>query len=122
MRAKRALSSFRAPDEPGAEQRAWELVQRAYRAREREPAHSTRFYGLPALALAVVVLVGALVLSPAGATVDRLISRALGVPHAAPTLSSLPATGRLLVSGSDGAWSVAGNGLTTRLGSWTEAS
>jgi hypothetical protein len=61
-------------------------------------------------------------LSPAGATVGHLISRALGVEHAVPALSSLPTHGRLLVSGSGGTWTVASDGSTRRIGSWEEAS
>jgi hypothetical protein len=70
----------------------------------------------------LVVLVCALALSPAGATVGRLIDRALGVRHAAPALFSLPATGRLLVSGPGGTWTVGSDGSSRRIGSWTDAS
>ncbi|MGH2909779.1 MAG: WD40 repeat domain-containing protein, partial [Solirubrobacteraceae bacterium] len=63
-----------------------------------------------------------LALSPAGATVGRLIGRALGVRHAAPALFSLPAPGRLLVSGPGGTWTIAANGSARRIGRWSAAS
>ncbi len=120
MKARRALTRLRAPDELGAEQRAWDVVRSAYQ--ERVPAPGRRSHRLPVLAFVVAVLVAAVALSPAGATVERAIRRALGVQHAAPALFSLPAPGQLLVSGPGGTWTVAGDGSARRLGSWTQAS
>ncbi len=120
MSAKRALATVHAPDERGAEERSWAVVRSAYR--ERVPSAQRRPHLRPALALAAALLGGAVALSPAGATVGRLITRALGVQHAAPALSSLPASGRLLVSGPGGTWTVAANGSTLRLGPWSQAS
>lgn len=120
MSAKRVLTGVRAPDERAAEHRAWEVVSSAYRA--REPSTGVRSKRRAALVLAVAVAVGAVALSPAGATVRRLITRALGVQHASPTLFSLPAPGRLLISGLEGTWSVAADGSTRRLGAWSQAS
>lgn len=120
MSAKRAVTRFRAPDEAGAEERAWEVVHSAYQ--ERAPSQRRTTDGRPVIAFVAVVLVGALALSPAGATVGRLISRGLGVQHAAPALFSLPSSGRLLVSGPEGTWTVAADGSTRRLGAWTQAS
>jgi hypothetical protein len=117
---KRALTRVRAPDEPGAEERAWAVVRSAYH--ERAPWQRRSSHRWPVLGFAAVVLVGALALSPAGATVGRLITRALGVQHVAPALFSLPAPGRLLVSGAGGTWTVATDGSTRRLGPWTQAS
>lgn len=119
--AGRALKGVRAPDEPGAEERAWETVRALYleqprTARRRSHAHRA---GAFAVGLAVV---GAIALSPAGATVGRLVTRALGVRHAAPAPLSLPSPGRLLVSGPAGTWTIAGDGSATRLGSWRQAS
>jgi hypothetical protein len=71
---------------------------------------------------ALIVLIGAFAFSPAGATVGRLIDRALGVPHAAKALFSLPAAGRVLLSGPGGTWSVSADGASRRLGSWSQAS
>jgi WD40-like Beta Propeller Repeat len=117
---RRALARFRAPDEVEAEERAWVVVRSAYQ--ERVPSARRTSYRRPALAVVAVVIAGGLALSPAGATVGRLITRALGVQHAAPALFSLPAPGRMLVSGPGGTWSVAADGSTRRLGAWTEAS
>ena len=120
MSAKRALTRLRAPDEPGAEERAWEVVRSAY----REQALSTA--GHPrrrlALALALGALLAGVVLSPATANVTRLITRALGVEHASHALVSLPAQGRLLVAGQGGTWSIGADGSTHRLGPWRQAS
>jgi len=121
VNAKRALTRFRAPDEPGAQVRAWPAIRSAYQ--DRLPVAERRSYRRPASALAAgLVLLGALALSPAGATVGHLISRALGVEHASPALSSLPAPGRVLVSGPGGTWTVAPDGSARRLGPWAQAS
>jgi hypothetical protein len=110
---------MRAPDEHGAEQRAWDVVRSAYRERPAARAHRSRW---PlALIPALVAVVGGLALSPAGATVSRLIRQALGVPHAARALYSLPAPGRLLLSGPGGTWTVSADGSSRRLGSWRQA-
>jgi hypothetical protein len=120
MSAKRALSRFRGPDERGAEHRAWEVVRSAYH--DRVPSQRRTFPRRSVLALAALMLAGTLALSPAGATVGRLITRALGVQHAASALSSLPAPGRLLISGESGSWTVAADGSSRRLGPWPQAS
>ncbi len=120
MSAKQALRELRAPDERGAEQRAWEVVCADFEQRVTVPGRRSR--RTQALALAGVMAVGAVALSPAGATVGRLIGRALGIEHAARALFSLPAPGQLLVSGPSGAWTVAANGSARRLGPWTQAS
>ena len=118
---KRALREFRAPDEGGAQRRAWSVVRDAYV--EREPARGrTRTRAQLALVPALAVIAGGLVLSPAGATVGRLITKAFGVRHAAPMLSSLPSAGRVLVSGPGGTWTAAADGSLRHLGDWTQAS
>jgi WD40-like Beta Propeller Repeat len=127
-RAPEMLREFRAPDEAGAEQRAWRVVQAAYA--EQDPVPKTRSRRGLALApgLALIVAAG-VALSPAGATVGRLgatvsslITRALGVRHAAPMLSSLPSPGRVLVSGPGGTWTAAADGSLRHLGAWSQAS
>lgn len=121
--AQHRLREFRAPDEGGAEQRAWTVVRSAYLDREPAPV---RRRGRPALRLATapvaaLIIVGVL-LSPAGATVKRLIRHALDVRPAAPALTSLPAPGRLLIAGSGGTWTVATDGSIRHLGPWRQAS
>jgi WD40 repeat protein len=121
VRAERTLARFCAPDEPGAEERAWDVVRSAYAQRTpvgRRRSHRRTAGGL----IAALVVGGAVALSPAAATVGHLIGRALGVEHAAPALSSLPAPGRLLVSDSGGTWTVGPDGSTRRIGPWREAS
>lgn len=120
MNLERELSRLRAPDEDGARQRAWEVLRVA--DREHTPVNRRRARRTMALAPAVITLVAALALTPAGATVSRLISHALGVPHAARALVPLPAPGRLLVSAHGETWIVSADGARHRLGAWREAS
>jgi WD40 repeat protein len=110
----------RAPDEPATQQRAWEVVRSAYE--DHVPSPRRHDHRRVALVLAIAALVGALALSPAGAAVSGLVTRALGVQHAAPALFSLPAPGRLLISGPGGTWAIAADGSTRRLGPWPQAS
>ena len=116
---RRALTGVRAPDEYQAEERAWAVVRSAYR--ERVPSPPKTSNRRLVIALAVATLAGAVALSPAGATVGRLITRALGVRNASTALFSLPAQGRLLVSGAGGTWTVAADGAARRLGPWPQA-
>lgn len=121
MNAKRALSKVRVPDELGAEERTWDVVRSAYQ--QSAPRARRQTVRRPAgIAAVAVVVAGLLALSPAGATVSRLVDRAFGVPHAARALVSLPARGRLLLSGSGGTWIVAADGSARRVGPWREAS
>jgi hypothetical protein len=120
MSIRRRLARVRAPDEGAAEERAWTVVRAAYAERlpvRRRPPRA-RLLLVPALAALVV----GIALTPAGATVGRWIRHALGEPHAAAALFSLPAPGRVLVSGNDGAWIVGAGGSKRRLGSWPQAS
>jgi hypothetical protein len=120
MNARRVLREAHAPDEQAAQQRAWSVVSAAYSAGGAlAPARSRRAAAL--LAPAVALLVVVLALSPAGASVRRWISQALGEPHAAPALFSLPAPGTILASGPHGSWTVAADGSARRLGAWTHA-
>lgn len=122
MSVEKDLAALQAPDEPTAQTRAWAVVRSAYREREHAPITRGRPRWRLALPPALIATVAALTLTPAGATVGRLISHALGVPHAARALFSLPAPGRLLVSGPGGAWIVSADGSRRRLGPWRQAS
>ena len=114
--AERALIGVRAPNEPGAEERAWTTVKAAYLERPRStPARRRR--PLAAVPL-VAACLAAVALSPAGATVTRIINRAFSPPHIARmTGLSLPAPGRVLVSSARGTWIVSAGGSVRRLGS-----
>ena len=118
---KKQLREFRAPDETGAESRAWDVVRSAYLEREQVVARRRPRWRL-AVAPVAAVMIAALALSPAGASVRRFITRALGEQHAAPALFSLPSSGRILVSGPGGTWTAAADGSTRRLGPWPQAS
>jgi hypothetical protein len=110
---------FEAPQEREAEERAWAVVRRAYA--EREPVAWTRRHARPLVAGAVVAAAVAAVLSPPGRSVVHSLRKAVGVQHAQTELSSLPAPGRLLVSGSGGTWIVNQDGSRRRLGSYRDA-
>ena len=118
--AKRRLREFRAPDEVGAESRAWDVVRSAHLEREATRSRRPRWH--LAIAPAVAVVIAALALSPAGATVRRFITHTLGEQHAAPALFALPSPGRILVSGPGGTWIASADGSTRSLGSWSQAS
>jgi hypothetical protein len=118
---KNRLRDFRAPDETAAEERAWTAVRAAYLDREPVQAGAHALRRLVIAPVAALVVAG-LLLSPAGATMTRLITHALGARHAAPVLVSLPSPGRILVSGPGGAWIAAADGSTRHLGPWREAS
>jgi DNA-binding beta-propeller fold protein YncE len=80
MIARRALKRFRAPHEREAEDRAWLIVRAAYRQRDvaGRPARARRPLALMA---ASILIVSAGALSPAGATVGRLVDHALERSH-----------------------------------------
>ena len=120
MNVKRALREVRAPDEAQAQARAWEVIAAAYR--EGAPAVRSRRRWQLALVPALIAVAAALTLTPAGATVSRLISHALGVAHPARALFSLPAPGRLLISGPGGTWTVTADGTRRHLGGSQDAS
>jgi hypothetical protein len=120
VNAKRALIRVRAGDERGGEERAWAVVRSAYRERTPVATRSNRWR--VALIPALVALLAAVALSPAGATVGNLIRQALGVPNAARALFSLPAPGRLLLSAPGGTWTVSADGSARRVSGFAEAS
>ncbi len=104
------------------EQRAWEVVRRAYEERTPQPRRGLHPAILPALVVLAAVIVAA-VLSPPGRAVFERVREAVGVEHADPALFSLPAPGRLLVVSTDGGgvWLVRDNGFKRRLGSFADA-
>lgn len=104
-----------------AEERAWEVVRRAYEERIATPRRTAPSNKLVVAGVAAAVLAGA-VLSPPGRAVLGDLRESVGVEHAQPGLFSLPAPGRLLVASEAGAWVVADDGSRRRLGDWRDAS
>ena len=104
------------------EDRAWEVVRRAYEERIRTPRRTTPSNRLLLAGVAAAVLAGA-VLSPPGRAVLGDLRESVGVEHAAPALFSLPAPGRLLVVSGEGGgvWVVNGDGSKRRLGDYEDA-
>jgi hypothetical protein len=116
------LRSLRAPDEAGSEARAWDAVRSLYAERPPVRRRRRRPRGRLLLVPVLAALVGVLALTPAGAAVHRWLDRTLGVPHASNELFSLPAPGRILVSGPGGTWTISADGAKRRLGGWHQAS
>jgi hypothetical protein len=119
----RELREARVPVDPEAERRGLEVVLAAYG--ERQPRRRPTALPRLGLALATAVLLAALILSPAGASVrdwvDDVFSAAPPpAPHAG--LAEIPGGGRLLVQGSGGPWVVEPGGGRHRLGDYEEAS
>ena len=105
------------------EERAWEIVRRAFD--ERTPPRARRRRGRVVAGVAAVVLaavIGAALSSPGRAVFQR-VREAVGVEHAAPAIVSLPGGGRLLVVSAErgGVWVVEPDGLKRRLGTYADA-
>jgi hypothetical protein len=111
---------FRAPDEHGAQERAWEVVCAAYE--QREPVSWPRRHWQPLVAVALVAAVVAAAFSPPGRSVVHSLRRAVGVQRAEQGLFSLPAPGQLLVTSREGAWLVHADGSKRLLGRYRDAS
>jgi hypothetical protein len=106
-----------------AEERAWEVVRRAFDERTPQPGRhrSHRLaIGIVVAALAVAALA---IASPPGQAVFERMREAVGVEHAEPALFSLPSPGRLLVvsTGHGGVWLVHSNGFKRRIGPYEDA-
>jgi hypothetical protein len=110
---------FEAPHELEAEERAWQVVGAAYES--RVPVSWPRRHSRPLVAGALVAAAVAAVLSPPGRSVVHSLRKAVGVEHARTELFSLPAPGRLLVSGRGGTWIVNADGSRRRLGAYRDA-
>ena len=97
---------------PPEEERAREVVRRAYEERTPQPRHARSRVLIPALVRPRGAIAAA-VLSPPGRAVFERVRQAVGVEHADPALFSLPAPGRLLVVSTDGGgvWLVRDNGF-----------
>ncbi len=119
-RLRGELRAARPPRVDAAERRAWEVVRAAHAA--RAPIRPSRAVRRLALAAAAAVVAAALALTPAGAKmgdwIDNVVSPA---PEATrPSLTELPAPGRLLVVADGGAWLVRDDGARDRLGRFSD--
>src|SRR5439155_15169925 len=113
------VKDFRAPGESEAAKRSWQVVRAAYET--REPVSWPRRHARPLVAGALVAAAVAAVLSPQGRSVVHSLRKAVGVEHAQTSLFSLPAHGRLLVTGRGGTWIVRADGSRRRLGDYQDA-
>jgi anaphase-promoting complex subunit 4 len=119
VNVKRTLQDV--PIDDAAEARAWAVVQAAYEHRVPARVERRRWPLVAASAVGAAVLAAA-VLSPPGRAVVDAVRRSIGIEHATPALFRLPAGGRLLVSGTGGAWVVSADGSKRRLGDYRQAS
>jgi hypothetical protein len=118
---KRELERIEIPDEHGARERAWRVVDAAFAA--RDPVERAPRRLVPAIVLAVVVVAAAAAAlsAPGRAVIDEL-REAVGIERAQPALFSLPTGGQLLVSSDAGVWVVQQDGSRRLLGEFREAS
>lgn len=109
-----------APGEREAGERSWDVVREAYDERIRLPR---RRDWRPVVAVAVGTVVLAAAFTPPGmAVLDSIRDAVRGAENAKPALFSLPASGRLLVNSTEGAWVVQPDGSKRLLSGYREAS
>jgi hypothetical protein len=131
-RLRQLLREARVPDPGSTEARSRRVVLAAFE--DHRGRGWTRYSGTSstalrsrrarfALALAIVTLLAALLLSPAGASVRHWIGDAFtaGVPGADRDLSGVPGGGELLVQSRHGPWVVDGDGSRRLLGRYDAA-
>jgi hypothetical protein len=119
-RVRQALRQMPVPDEAGAAERAWRVVDAAFESREPVPWSRRHRGPLVALVAAGTIIVAALT-PPGMAVVDRFRD-AVGREPSQPALVELPAPGRLLVLSPDGPWVVHDDGSKRLLGDYGDAS
>jgi hypothetical protein len=112
------MAATRVPGDEQARERTWAVVSRAFE--RRPPAHRPR--ARPAIALAVVLALGAAALAPPGQAVRRWVDDVVSSDEQPSPLGRLPASGRLLVVSPGGPWVVERDGLQRRLGDYADAS
>jgi len=107
-----------------AEDRAWEIVRRAFEERTIPPRrHPARRPLVLALAVVVLAALAAAAVTSPGRALVHSVREAVGVEHASPALFSLPAPGRLLVVSAErgGVWLVERDGSKRKLGPYDDA-
>ncbi|HEY6672706.1 MAG TPA: hypothetical protein VIZ91_09430 [Solirubrobacterales bacterium] len=119
-RLRAALAAQAPPDAPGAEERAWRVVNAAF----ADAIPRRRRRGVRRTAgLAVAIGLAAVAISPAGAKVRDFVGDTLdiGQEPSQPALTSLPAAGELLVDSPQGPWIVQADGSKRLLGDYRES-
>lgn len=121
-RLRSLLRETPVPDAREAERRGLRVVREAFAQRQPSERGGRRMRLV--VAFAVAALLGALSLSPAGATVRDWVDDVFtaGVPDAEPGLTQVPGGGRLLVQSPAGPWVVEEDGSRRLLGRYAEAS
>jgi hypothetical protein len=105
------------------EERAWEVVRRAFEERTPKPRRAPSYRLVAGLAVVAIAAAAPAIASPPGQAVFEKVREAVGVQHAEPALFSLPSKGRLLVVSTrhGGVWLVKSDGFKRRLGSYEDA-
>jgi hypothetical protein len=119
-RLRSLLRELPVPATADAERRGLGVVEAAFEERRARPAAVS----LPrlAIALALVALLGALLLSPAGAAVRGWVDDVFTTtPRPEPGLAEIPGGGRLLVQSAAGPWVVQADGSRRLLGDFDTA-
>jgi hypothetical protein len=119
------LRELTAPGEREAGERSWSVVAAAFRSREPvAPRGRSGWRSATVVAAAAAFLLAAVAAAatPPGRDAVHKLRRVVGIETAKPPLASLPAGGRVLVAGPQGAWVMAADGSARRLGGFREAS
>jgi hypothetical protein len=119
-RVRSALRRATLPDEVGAAERAWRVVDAAFES--REPVRWSRRHRGPLVALVAAGAIVVAALTPPGMAVVDRFRDAVGREPSQPALVKLPAPGRLLVLSPAGAWVVDGDGSKRLLSGYEDAS
>jgi hypothetical protein len=112
------------PEDDGARERSWRVVQASFAAREPRPRRRPWAWLFVVAALTPVAAAGVAAASAPHSDVGRWVRGVLGVGqrHASPVLGHVPGGGRLLVQAGSSAWVVASDGAKRRLGAYTGTS
>jgi hypothetical protein len=120
QRLRERLRRVSPPSEAEAEERARAIIRAAYA--QRQPTPTPRGRRRLLIALAAAALLALALLTPAGAAIRDWIDDAIETStEPAPSLTSLPAPGRILVESGQGPWVVNQDGSQRRLGDYEGA-
>jgi hypothetical protein len=112
------------PEDDGARERSWRVVQASFASRERPPRRRRWAWLIVVAALTPVAAAGVAAASAPHSDVGRWVRGVLGVGQrdARPVLGHVPGGGRLLVQAGSSAWVVASDGAKRRLGAYAGTS